>query len=163
VAPAIAALVAEMGVTSVLDVACGDGYWMPDLPGYVGIDVAPEAIERARQRHPGREYRVGDIRDGVAGTFGLVITRDAMQHLSLAAGVAVLEAIRATGTTWLLASSYVSGRNVDIRDGEAYSPDLEQAPFSLGQPERMILDGYTYHDPDEVRDARKHLGLWRLR
>ena len=46
VAPAIVSLVERYGITSVLDVGCGDGFWMPDLPGYIGLDVSPVAIER---------------------------------------------------------------------------------------------------------------------
>ena len=51
VAAAIVELVDELGARSVLDAACGDGYWMPDLPGYTGIDIAPEAIRIAQRRH----------------------------------------------------------------------------------------------------------------
>lgn len=162
VAPAIEAIVDELGVRSVLDVACGDGYWMPDLPGYLGIDVAPDAIRRARRRHPERRYRVADVRTASLPAFDLVIVRDVIQHHSLVDGAAILAAILRTGSSWLLASTYVGGENVDIETGDCYSPDLEQPPFSLGTPDRLIPDGYGYGDADEVRDPRKHLGLWEL-
>lgn len=161
VAPAILALVAELGITSVLDVACGDGYWMPDLPGYVGIDVAPEAIAKAQRRHRDRRYVVAGAPPLLA--FDLVIVRDAIQHLSFADGLALLATIRETGSRWLLASTYLDVPNVDIATGDFYSPNLEAEPFSLGPPERLIFDGYGYADPDEIRDPQKHLGLWPLR
>jgi SAM-dependent methyltransferase len=78
----IVAMVAELDIRSVLDVACGDGYWMPDLPGYTGIDVAPEAIELARARHPERRYLVGSAATVRLPRADLVIFRDALQHLS---------------------------------------------------------------------------------
>lgn len=167
VGPAIVALVAELGVASVLDAACGDGLWMPELPGYVGIDVAPEAIHRARRNHPGRCYLVGDARaltmpPATLLPVDLVILRDAIQHLSFADGIATLNAIRSSGARWLLASTYVGGENVDIVTGEHYSPDLNAAPFSMGEPLRLIPDGYSYHDPALIRDRRKMLGLWAL-
>lgn len=162
VAPAILALVDELGISSVLDVACGDGYWMPPLPGYLGIDVAGEAIARSRRRHPDRDYLVGNVAAIAPRPFDLVIFRDAMQHLPLGDGLAALEAIRASGSRWLLASTYVGGENVDVGVGDCYSPDLAVAPFSLGPPERLIFDGYRYDDPDAARDPRKHLGLWPL-
>lgn len=158
----IVELAAELGVRSVLDVACGDGYWMPDLPGYVGIDVARAAVHAARQRHPDRHYRIGDIRRLRLAPADMVIVRDVIQHLSLDDGVEVIEAIRSGRHRWLLASTYIGGDNVDIETGDAYSPDLSAAPFDLGRPESVIFDGYTYHDPDAVRDPRKHLGLWAL-
>ncbi len=48
----------------VLDVGCWDGILVPSLncSGYVGFDLCKEAIERARQRHPG-EFIVSDWRD----------------------------------------------------------------------------------------------------
>jgi SAM-dependent methyltransferase len=164
VAAAIVELVQRLGVRSVLDVGCGDGYWMPDLPGYTGIDPAPSAIRLARERHPERGYLVGDVRDPGPWhrQYDMVISRDAMQHLPLHMALDVLDTIRATGSTWLLASTYWAGRNVDIAAGGYYEPDLEAAPFSLGTPAELVFDGWDYGVPNLVRDARKHLGLWPL-
>jgi hypothetical protein len=135
---------------------------MPDLPGYLGVDVAYPAIERAIARNPGRRYRCLDIRRVPVGHFNMVFTRDAMQHLSLAEGVELLEAIRFIGPKWLMASTYQGGENVDIETGEAYSPDLTAEPFNLGKPEQLIPDGYAYHEGGGIRDPRKFMGLWRL-
>ncbi len=164
-ASAIAELVDELGCRTVLDAACGDGYWMPNLPGYTGIDVAPEAIDIARRRHPERRYLVGNVALMRLPSADLVIVRDALQHLSLRDGMAALAAIVDTRPRWLLASTYVGAENEDIATGECYSPNLEAHPFSLGRPMRLIFDGYHYHDhdTDEVRDPRKHLGLWAIR
>ena len=87
-----------------------------------------------------------------------------MQHLSLRDGMDALERITEARPRYLLASTYVGGENVDIVTGDAYSPDLTAPPFSLGEPERLIFDGYHYHEhgTDAVRDPRKHLGLWSL-
>lgn len=160
----IVALVDELGVRSVLDAACGDGYWMPDLPGYTGIDVAPEAIAIARRRHPERRYLVGSLAMVRLPRADLVILRDALQHLSLRDGMAALAAVVESGPRWLLASTYVGADNEDIPTGECYAPNLEAPPFSLGHPVRLIFDGYHYHDhdTDQVRDPRKHLGLWAI-
>lgn len=163
VARDILGLVEEMGIQSVLDAACGDGYWMPDLPGYVGVDVAPEAIELARSRHPERRYLVGSLTTMRVPRAELVIFRDAMQHLCLRDGKAALHAILESRPHYLLASTYVGSENVEIANGDCYSPNLEAPPFSLGTPVRLIFDGYTYHDADAIRDPRKHLGLWAFR
>lgn len=152
-----------LGVRTVIDAACGDGYWMPDLPGYVGVDITPEAIRLARLRHPDRTYIVGNIATMKLPRASLVIIRDAIQHLSLADGLAVLASIRRSRSRYLLASTYVGGRNVNIETGaDAYSPDLAAPPFDLGEPDVLIFDGWTYHDATEIRDPRKHLGLWDL-
>jgi SAM-dependent methyltransferase len=158
VALALRSLVDNGEIASVLDVGCGDGYWMPDLPGYVGYDASREAIRMSRRRHPDRRY----TNVWPTGTFDLVICRDVMQHLPLADGVELLARIRATGSRLLLASTYVGGDNIDIAPGEAYSPDLTAEPFGLPEPDAAIFDGYHYHETPELRDERKHLGLWRL-
>lgn len=161
VAEALKTLVAELGVTSVLDVGCGDGFWVPDLPGYVGVDVAPEAIERARVNHPTRVFEVCDARRDVLPRAELVIVRDAIQHLPLVDGRALLHNVVVSGATWLLASTFPGGPNVDIAEGEVYTPDLQAYPFTLGLAEMVIADGYAY-EGEGIRDPRKLLGLWGL-
>jgi SAM-dependent methyltransferase len=160
-AQALEELVASLGVRSVLDVGCGDGWWMPELPGYLGVDVSPTAIRRARHLHPGRRYRL--LRPGEPlPEAELVVSRDAVQHLPLEQGVELLRrCIHEARATWLLASTFVGGKNVPIEAGQAYSPDLEQPPFSLGKPEQLLPDGWAYDGSDQVRDPRKFLGLWR--
>lgn len=156
-------LVDRYEIESVLDIGCGDAYWQPPLPGYLGVDVAPEAISIARTRHPDRYYLVDDFRDRIPGAFDLVIVRDVIQHLSLADGVELLENVRRSGSAWLLASTYRNGENVDIESGvDAYSANLETRPFSLGYPIETIPDGYDYAVAGETRDPSKVLGLWRL-
>jgi SAM-dependent methyltransferase len=162
VGPAIVSLVERYGITSVLDVGCGDAFWLPELPGYVGLDVSHVALERARLRHPERRYHLGDIRD-MDVSADLVILRDVVQHLELAPGVGLVRAARGRGR-YLLASTYRGGANVGCSQGAllrgwAYDNDLEAEPFSLGEPIEVIPDGYAY-DGDAVRDPRKVLALW---
>lgn len=166
---ALVQLVEDLRIKSVLDAPCGDGFWMPDLPGYVGIDVSSEAIALATQRHPERVYFQNDIRGAkfyvpVIG-FDLVICRDLMQHLSLADGLQVLNEIRGLRARWMLISTYVGTENVEItpettKIGMGYTPNLLRPPFSMPAPERYIPDGFGWEDPDVVRDERKMLGLW---
>jgi len=158
-------LVERHGFTSVLDAACGDGFWMPDLPGYTGIDRSEWAVERSRALHPDRSYFVADIRD-MESSFDLVILRDVVQHLTLEDGLQVVAAARRVGR-FLLASSYRGGQNTGcdparLMRGWAYDNDLEVAPFHLGPPLEAIPDGYAY-EGDSVRDERKVLGLWQDR
>lgn len=162
VAEALEVIVRGIGARSVLDVGCGDGWWTPDLPGYTGVDVSAEAISRAKRNHPDRHYevRAGAELEGLSAD--LVICRDLIQHVPLEAGQAVLAAIAATGSRWLLASTYTDSENVDVAAGEFYSPDLTAPPFELPIPGVRIFDGWDYEGLGVVRDSRKFLGLWRL-
>jgi SAM-dependent methyltransferase len=160
------ALMALIDPVSVLDVGCGDGAWMPDLPGYVGLDVSSVAIEAHAIRHPARTLLLD--RGEPYPRCDVVLTRDAMQHLSLDDGVALLTRALDTRPAWLIASTYTDGANVDIPTGldaagaiTFYRPDLSAPPFGLGRPLLLIPDGYSYHDPDAIRDPGKFLGVWR--
>lgn len=160
VAALIELLIQARGIKSVLNVACGDDYWMPDLPGYLGVDIVPEAIERARRFHPERNYQVRDARElEHVGDFDLVICRDAMQHMPLADGVVVLERLQSVAGA-MLVSTYLGMPNIDVPEGYFFSPDLTAAPFNLPQPELFIFDGWDYDTGNRVRDPSKFLGLW---
>jgi SAM-dependent methyltransferase len=168
IAEELPALVSRLGVKSVLNVGCGDDYWTPELPRYIGLDVSGEAIRHAIRNHPGRHYLSLNpawyLSNVQHGGFDLVLLRDVIQHLPLDEGASLLTAIgESSGARWLLASTFVGGLNIDVPPGAAYSPDLTADPFSLSEPDELIFDGWGYDDAQAVRDPRKHLGLWRLR
>lgn len=165
VIPPLIDLLHRHGVVSVLDVGCGDGYWWPDITGisYTGIDVSEEAIKRARARHPDRNYIVGEVGDARMPVLpDLVFCRDAIQHLSPMTGVGLIASMVSMRPRWLLLSTYQGGKNIRIHEGGYYEPDLTIMPFSLGKPLETIPDGWGYTNPDEMRDPRKLLGLWRV-
>jgi SAM-dependent methyltransferase len=141
---------------TVLDVGCGDGFWMPDLPGYLGIDISKTAIELAQKNHPDRLYRLLPAELPKAD---LVICRDMLQHLSLDTCQWLIDQMQKAGRVLLL-STYMGLENFDIENGSFAERDLTAPPFSLGEPSRLYLDGWGYRDPFEVRDHRKFLGLW---
>lgn len=156
-------LVRSLGVNTVLDVACGDGYWMPPLPGYTGIDVSRTAIARARANHPDRTYIHGDFLTTDVRA-DLIIMRDVLQHLSLDVARQMVRRARLR-SAYLLASSYRRGKNTGLTydallQGKAYDNDLTVRPFNLGEPMAVIPDGYAYHEGGGIRDPRKYLGLW---
>jgi len=160
----LVALAEELGAQSVLDVGCGEAYWQPELPGYLGLDVSAEAIVAARRRHPDRAFAVWDPAEPLPEQYDLVICRDALQHLSLSDGGQLIGAILSSGARWLLASTYRGGMNREIVSGaDAYAPDLTAPPCSLPEPARYLPDGYDYAEPGLIRDRTKLLGLWRLR
>lgn len=157
-------LVDELRPMGVLDVGCGDSAWQPPVVS-LGVDVAVEAIAAARARHPGRRFEVHDVvRDGVPprprGPWGLIVCRDAIQHLSLEDGTALLRALLDARPAHLLLSTYVDGSNVNVRTGGAYRPNLEAWPFNMPPALRHYRDGFDYNEGLQVRDPGKMLALW---
>lgn len=156
------AIVRAFDVHSVLDVGCGENFWMSDLPNYLGIDVSAVAIARARVLHPDRQYEVRDARLLMGISADLIICRDVIQHLSSRSALRVLDAIKRSGSRLLFASTYLNTQNFEIVDGAFYAPDLTQPPFSMPMPELLVFDGYDYEHGAPSRDARKFLGLWQI-
>lgn len=80
------------GSGPILEVGCGTGRTYEALMrrlvlrphGYVGVDLAPPMVERARARYPEVDFRAGEVLDlpFASGAFGSVVAADVLQHLT---------------------------------------------------------------------------------
>ena len=144
-----------LGIRSVLDAACGEALWVPDLPGYIGCDIVPEAIETARSRYPDREYFVADIQTDELPKVDAVLCRDVLMHLPVEDGVVVLENLRRTGAQYLFATTFTDGTNArGIEMGEFYLINLAKPPFELREVAAVDSIPDTWKWPD------KRLGVY---
>ena len=80
------AFVAEAKVASVIEFGCGDGAQLAlaDYPSYVGLDVAPAAVELCRARFAGdstKRFFVGSQPPEELGPFDLALSLDVIYHL----------------------------------------------------------------------------------
>ncbi len=150
-------------VQSLIDVPCGDFNWMRhvDLSGinYLGLDVVPELIERNTHRFgSGRvEFRTLDLLNEVPPRADLVLCRDVLIHFSQSDVARALRNIRASGSTWLLTTTYREGRNRNEPTGGFFRINLEAAPFIFPPADDWLADGEGRHAP-----CGRKLGLWRL-
>ena len=156
-------LVDELRCKSLLDIPCGDYYWMRSLDvdiDYTGADIVPALIDRNAQQFGGdrRKFLRLDIVHDSLPTADLVLCRDCMVHLSFADIFRALEKIRASGSRYLLATTFVEHhRNDDIPTGYWRPINLQTAPFNFPTPMRIIDEECPTHG---CRD--KCLGLWRI-
>ena len=97
---ALPAVLAELGVRTLLDVPCGDFTWMQDVDlgdvGYVGVDIVPEIVSRNRERFGDsdrRRFILADATRDPLPTVDAILCRHLLPHLSFRDGLRVLGAV----------------------------------------------------------------------
>jgi hypothetical protein len=90
----------------------------------------------------------------------LVLCRDCLVHLSNAHIRDAIENLRASGSTWLLTTTFrAHDQNGDLDDGDWRPLNLERPPFGFPPPVAVVNEGCSEHDG---AFADKSLGLWRI-
>lgn len=160
------ALLAEVGVRTLLDAPCGDFHWLSevDLPveRYVGVDVVAAVVAANRERYgtDARTFEHLDLLRDPLPRADLVLCRDCLVHFSFRDVERALAAFRRSGAAYLLTTTFPRlETNRDIVTGEWRPINLEIAPFQLPPPLRLLDEEYR---GDGGRYADKSLGLWRL-
>ena len=160
---ALPGLLDELGVKSILDVPCGDVFWiascLPPELAYIGGDIVAEIIaENKRKRPHVGDFLVMNLVDDVLPRADMILVRDCFIHLPNRVVLDALANIRRSKIDWLLATTFPNQpSNMDIETGGFRPVNLNEAPFNLGEPQRLLFD------EDGVHRNGKHLGLWRLK
>ncbi|GHJ60323.1 hypothetical protein NOK12_28410 [Nocardioides sp. OK12] len=140
----------------VVDAGCGPGHVTAHLAGLGadarGLDLTPEMVAQARERHPGVRYETGDLRrlmrpESAAG-WGAVLAWHSLTHLAgseLPDAVAALARPLAPGKVLLVALQ--AGHEVRRLDSW-FDVDLGEGGL-----------GFVQHDPGEVVAAVEAAGL----
>lgn len=156
-------LFSELGVTTLLDIPCGDFRWMSEVDlrdvRYIGGDIVAALVEENRAKY-GREFLRLDLCADELPRADLVLCRDCLVHLSFSNIGSAVENLRRSGSTWLLTTHFLEcEQNVDIEDGDWRMLNFELDPFRWGPPQNVLVEGCTesgggYED--------KTLALWRI-
>lgn len=155
-------LVLELKVRWVLDAPCGDCHWIMNLPwrelaNYTGVDIVPGMIAENKRRFR-HAFDCLDIVTDPLPTADLILCRDALVHMRDEEVLQTLRNFCKSGATWLLTTTFPSRpANGPFRQWRPLN--LEQAPFHLPKPEKLLNEGYT---GDSGQYTDKSLGLWRL-
>lgn len=161
---ALAELIREFAVGTLLDAPCGDFNWMKDIPlpgtAYLGVDVVPEMIERNLRLYgaPGRAFRCLDITRGPLPRVDMIFCRDCLVHLCHVDALKALTVFKRSGSRYLATTTFPAQEaNEDVATGGWRPLNLEKAPFFLPPPVRLVSDGCPI---PEYTD--KALGVWCL-
>lgn len=160
-------IVRELNAKIVHDIPCGDFNWMQHVDlgdsRYIGSDIVPQLIEQNRVKHfsATREFRVLNLCVDPLPRADLVLVRDCLIHLSFSDIRAAVRNLRASESTYLLASTYIHHpRNYDTPTGGARRLNLCLEPFNFPTPLELIRETTDGDEADPGSD--KSLGLWRI-
>ncbi|MGH2760940.1 MAG: class I SAM-dependent methyltransferase [Actinomycetota bacterium] len=156
-------IVDAYGIRSVLDIPCGDFFWMKEVPleiAYIGGDVVKRIVDDNNRRYGSdrRRFIRLDLRVYPLPRVDLVLCRDILDHLSFSDIHGSIDNVIRSGATYLIATTYPErDANEDIRSGDWRPVNLQREPFRLPDPielinERSRKPGYS----------DKSLGLWRV-
>jgi hypothetical protein len=160
-------LMRDLGLRSILDIPCGDFFWMQQcdlgIESYIGADIVPSMIAElnARHRNAHRSFEVLDLTKDTLPKVDLVLCRDVLVHFSLSDIRRVVINLKRSGSSYLLTTTFTDrNQNLDIATSGDWRPlNLQLAPISFPKPLQLINERCTEYN-NEFMD--KSLGLWRL-
>jgi glycosyltransferase involved in cell wall biosynthesis/SAM-dependent methyltransferase len=157
-------LLARLGVSTVLDVGCGDFNWMRevDLGGvvYTGVDVGFDVVMENRLRYggPGRRFLCRDLTRDPLPRADLVLCRDVLIHFAGDDLVHAMAAIVDSGARYLLATTFLNRHeNPPISLGGWRPLNMGLPPLSMPPPQDWLVETPPEHGFDD-----KRLALWDL-
>lgn len=159
-------LLAQFEIKSMLDLPCGDYYWMNHTElgsvSYIGADIVGRMIDKNNQTYQQDNVRfeVLNIIEDRLPTVDLLFCRDCLVHLSEENVFKAIDNIRQSGISYLLTTTFPDTlENTDILTGQWRRINLQVPPYSFPQPLAKILENYPGADESF---ADKTLALWRI-
>jgi len=158
-------LLKNLGAKSMLDIPCGDYYWMQhvELPvAYTGADIVQEVVNINNEKYSDSHHKFLhlDVCSNKLPQVDLIFARDLLVHLSYDDIRRALQNMKESGSTWLLTTTFtVRDSNIDIKTGDWRTLNLQLKPFNFPEPVKIINEGCTQFSGD-YND--KNLGLWKL-
>jgi hypothetical protein len=156
-------LMRELGARTVMDIPCGDYYWMRevqlDVDRYVGADVVEDLVEDNRRRYGNNktEFVRLDITRDKLPQVDMVICRDLLVHFNYRHILRSIQNIKKSESKYLLTTTFVGhDKNEDIITGEWRPINLVKLPFNFPDPIKIIDENYA------IGRSRKSLGLWKI-
>jgi 2-polyprenyl-3-methyl-5-hydroxy-6-metoxy-1,4-benzoquinol methylase len=153
-------VVSGFGISSLLDIGCGDFTWMKkiELPcSYTGIDIVPSVITRNQKKYSTaqRSFICLDAITEDIPAADAVLCREVLFHLSFADSMNLIRNVYKSGSRFFLTTTErATGYNSDIDSGDWRILNLQIAPYNFGPPIMEIAD-------DSI-SAGRIIGLWRL-
>lgn len=156
-------LIKALNIKSLLDVPCGDFYWMDAielcLESYVGGDIVPELIEKNNRKFAGsgRSFTHLDLLSDELPSADAILCRECLVHFSFADIRKAIDGIKSSGSRLLLTTHFPEvTHNKNILTGKHRPLNFECEPFCWPKPMTHIRESRS------KRHGFKTLGVWRI-
>ena len=167
---ALPSLLAELGVSSLLDVPCGDFHWMQHVDiaaiEYIGGDIVEDIITNNQRNFKSRKnvsFKVIDILKDELPKADAVLCRDLFVHFTLEDALCGIANVCRSGATYLIATTFTDRlTNSETLLLDMWRPlNMVQPPFNFPPPVAIINERCTEtHLGLDYSD--KCLGVWRI-
>ncbi|MEK6849969.1 MAG: class I SAM-dependent methyltransferase [Nanoarchaeota archaeon] len=155
----------KFNVKSIVDVPCGDFYWMKylikDYPeiNYFGGDIVKQMIHSNNLRFGNSriKFRKIDIVSDKIPKGDIMLCRDCLIHLSFSDGIKAIENIKGSDSKYLLSTTF---SNITVNKNSPTGShgreiNLQLHPYNFPKPILLINEGVP-------KCPHKNLGLWRI-
>lgn len=171
VAIALPKLVKSLGIRSILDVPCGDLYWMSRIDfgnvAYIGADIVQEVIDSNINRYAAdsKVFIQLDITKSVPPKVDIVFSRDLFVHLSTKDIKFALKNIFASKSEYLAMTTFSGAHDYSnlrkISRGIGWRPiNFQSQPWSFPTPLQIIDEKCTEQGGNW---SDKCIGVWRIK
>lgn len=159
----------DLDIATLLDIPCGDFFWLSSIgypfQRYIGGDIVPAVIERNlrlfRESLPHAEFRVIDLTRDPLPAGDALLCRDCLVHLPYTDILKVFRNIARSPVRYVVMTTFTGSWriNADIELGNWRPLNFRQPPFSLPEPDHLLLEGCREEDGAY---ADKALGVWPI-
>jgi len=140
-------LVAELKIQSMLDIPCGDFFWLKEVDldsiQYTGVDIVDDIISSNNKKYAkqNRNFIKLNILEDVLPKVDLFLCRDLLVHFSFDDIKKAVNNIKKSGSKYLLTTSFPNlKQNNDIITGDWRKLNLQIPPISFPNPIKQILE-----------------------
>jgi SAM-dependent methyltransferase len=157
-------LLKKFGITSMLDIACGDFNWMKtvDLQGvkYIGADIVDKLIAKNKELYESTEFMVLDVVEDQLPQVDLVMCRDCLVHLSYEDIYKALRNMCNSGAKFVLITTFpMHCKPIIIPTGSWRVVNFQGEPFNFPDPSELLNEGCSEAHGQYID---KGLGLWKV-
>jgi hypothetical protein len=167
---ALPGIIERFGVKSLLDIPCGDFFWMKEiqpilsvmLDRYIGADIVADLVNSNSRSFSDSKFTFGvyDIQSSLLPKVDMVLCRDCFVHFSYEDIFTSLRNIKKSRSRYLLATTFPGRTNRHIVTGAWFPLNLQRFPFYFPRPLELIQEDCTEYDRAYTD---KSIALWEIR